>query len=438
MDISNDSLLLITFWSLLLFCAYYLLYYKFIYSVIDPLFSWIFATSFASYLAVQVIPTTQDVIHFFGCQLSLWFGFMIAYNVNNSSIKIVSATIQYEFYDHTLLRWTTYFLLSLYILSNIIIGYSKGFALLSSVPTEAKIANFQQGFGIFRKINWSAGTFVGIALIYMYVNKRRKTDLFFLIIVIIFSSLDGSKSALIKIAISAGFIFYHPAFSKEKLALKKFQQYMPLFFACAIALVFIVLLKENDGLNSAFIALVRRLLYSADSLLYYYQPVNVDFFEKYSPWDYVSVVTNPILGFLRLQPYHEAIGNIMVDNLRLPGSIASVTVGPNAPFYIEGRIYFYYWLAFPFSIIVGYLYASLRVYFFSINKSSAFYFVYMASFLHLAGALIGDVNLAITQSFDLAFFVIPPYILISFIFKHRLRVRITPKLGKIFKVLKAI
>ncbi|WP_020601978.1 hypothetical protein [Spirosoma spitsbergense] len=428
MTIDFDVLPVILGWIAVLFALYFLLYYKFLYSIIDPLFSWVFATSFASFLAIEVIPNTEDIVHFFGCQLFLWFGFVVAYrNFSFRDSVPVPSEQKFDFYDVSLLRWTTYTLLVLYIFSNIIIGYSKGFALLSDTPTESKIANFQQGFGIFRKINWSAGTFVGVSLVYLYLTKKNKSYLFLLMVVAFFSSLDGSKSALIKIAISSGLVLYHPAFASEKLVLKKFQRYLPVAIFASLGIAFTVLTKENGDLGGAFLGFIKRFLYSADSLLYYYQPVNIAYFEKYSSLDYISVVTNPILGFLRLQPYKEAIGNIMVDNLRMPGNNSSITVGPNAPFYIEGRIYFYYWASFPFSMLVGYIYASMRTYFFSLNRSSAFYFVYMASFLHLAGAILGDVNLAVTQSFDLFFFVVPTYIGISFFLTRKIKIRLNTK-----------
>jgi oligosaccharide repeat unit polymerase len=418
-------------WAAALFVIYGLLYYRYIYSVVDPLFMFIFTTAFASVLAIQIIPETKDLIHFFGCQISLWIGFAFAYRQTNFLHKDINPQkVVFDFSHQLLLRWTTYSLFVVYIISNLIIGYAKGFALFSDAPSEAKFLNFQAGFGLFRKINWSAGTFVSTSLMYMYFSKQRKVDLLFLIIVIFFSSLDGSKAALLQVAISAGIIFYHPVFADRQKALKKFQRYLPLVFAGIMGVFFTVLLKENDDLEGAFFAFIRRLLYSADSILYFYTDINLNYFANYSFWDYIPRLLNPILGFLRIQPYHEALGNIMYDNIRPPNAIGDVVAGPNAPFYIEGRIYFYYWAAFPFSAILGYLYAIIRIHYFSLTKASAFYFVYMASFSHLAHAIIIDLNLAISQSFDLAFFILPVYVLISFLVTRKLSIRISPNLIK--------
>jgi hypothetical protein len=306
-------------------------------------------------------------------------------------------------------------------LTNLYIGYAKGFALLSNSPTESKIANFQEGFGFFRKINWSIGTFVSTSLIYISLLKRRKRDVILLGIVVFFFSLDGSKASMLQIAVSAGIILYHPAFRAKRQIIKSFQRYIPLIFASVMVLFFVVLFKENDSPDEAFFAFIRRLLYSADSVLFYYQPVNIDYFSKFSIFDYISRITNPILGFFRLVPYQEAPGNIMVDNLRPAGSTYTITVGPNAPFYIEGKIYFKYWAAFPYSMLIGYLYASIRIYYFSLVRASAFYYIYVASFVHLSFAIIIDTNLAVTQLFDLFFFVIPLYVIISLVITGKVK-----------------
>ena len=408
----------------LLFVIYYLLYRRFIYSVVDPLFVWVFTTAFASVLATQIVPDTEGIIHFFGCQACLWVGFVFAYRHYDYKIGHDLIETKSTFQGQLLLRWVTYLLLIVYVFTNMIIGYVKGFSLLTDAPTEAKIANFQQGFGLFRKLNWSTGNFVGTALFFMFFVEKRKIDLVSLAVVIIFTALEGSKSSLLQIAVSAGIIIYHPAFAKQRLRFRKYRWFMPIGLLGILSTTFVVLIKENGGTTEAFLAFIRRLLYSADSLIFYYHPANDGLFDNYSFGDYIARITNPILGFFRLQPYIEAPGNLMVDNQRTPGSIAGVTVGPNAPFYIESRIYFNYWAAFPYSVIVGYLYARARTYYFSLKKASAFYFVFIGSWLHFASAIIIDMNLAVTLSFDLFFFVLLPYIFISLLLTKRLKIRL--------------
>ncbi|GAB4015100.1 oligosaccharide repeat unit polymerase [Spirosoma koreense] len=418
MEIEFDILSNLFGWVVLIFAFYMVLYYRFVFSIIDPLFSWIFSTAFASYFATQIIPDLQDIFHFFGCQAFLWMGFVIAYRYTTPLHEGIHEQIN-DFTGQLALRHTTYLLVSFYIISNIIIAANTGFALFSDDPTVSKITNFQGGFGLFRKINWAAGKFSITALIYMFILKKGRIDLILLLLVVFFSAVEGSKSALLGVITSLGVVIYHPVFAYRKNILKKFQRYIPFFLLAALIIAFTVLIKERGNFSEAYLGLVKRLLYSADSLLFFYQPVNVDYFAKYSFTDYIPVITSPVLGFLRLQPYQETIGNIMYDNLRTPGSFGA-TIGPNAPFYIEGRVYFYYWAAFPFSMLLGFLYARTRVYYFSLNNVSAFYFVFMGCFLQFMGTIIGDVNLTVNLLFGLFFFVIPPYILVKLLLEKKL------------------
>ncbi|ADB40907.1 O-antigen polymerase [Spirosoma linguale] len=423
MEINFDILPKLILFALLLVFAYLYIYKKYIYSVIDPLFIFAITIAFASVLVIQIVQNPLDIMHFFLCQLALWLGFFIGYK--KLVITSDSEFTNHQFTDETLLRYVTYLLFCVYIISNLLIAYIKGFALFSEVPTEAKIANFQGGFGFFRKVNWGVGTFVSTSLIFMYLRSKKIINFLLLLIVVFFTALEGSKSAILVIIISAGFILYHPAFHDDRKIIKKFQRFLPISLIGVMGVFFTVLMKENNSFDESIIAFFRRLLYSGDSVIYYYIPVNIEYFSHFSPFDYVSRVTNPILGLFRIQEYKEALGNIMVENLRPPNFTGGVTVGPNTPYYIEGRIYFGFWGALPYSALIGYIYAMIRVHYFSIVKSSSFYFVIISSFCHLISALFTDVNLAITQSFDLFLFVIPAYIVVSLAFTRKIVIKPT-------------
>jgi len=395
---------------------YWLLYRKLVYSLVDPLFIFVFTTAFASVLVIEVVPEQRDVNHFFACQFGLWSGIALAYYLKNgAAVMKADNPNQFKFDNIALLKWCTYVALSIYVLSNLIIASTKGFALLSDAPSASRVANFQAGFGVFQKINWGVGTFVSTSLIFMYLYTSKRQFLYPLLIVIIFTALDGSKSSLLRIVIAAGFIFYHPAFSQKREAAKKFQKFIPIALLGIMGVFSTVLLKENDGIDGAALAFIRRLLYSADTVLYFYTPQNLDYFANFSPLAYIDRITNPIFGFLRIQPYQEALGNIMVENIMPPHSVTDVIVGPNTPFYIEGRIYFGFWGAIPYSFLIGYLCGLIRIYYFSIMRSSAFFLVLMGSFCQFANKIVSDINMAITQSFDMFFFVLPIIVVTSLI-----------------------
>lgn len=432
MDLSLDILPSILLSAAFSYTVYFLLYRRFIYSVVDPLFLWVLTTAFASVLCIQVIPNVSDIVHFFGCQFFLWIGFMLAYRPYKFLHNFDSSyNISNNLYDQEFLKTFTYILLIFYIISNLIVGFNKGFALLSVAPSEAKIADFQNGFGFFRKLNWSIGTFVSISLIFLYIKNRKKSNIFLFLIVMIFISLEGSKASFLKVMISIGMILYHPIFKNEKTSLFRFSGYLSVLLLPAFLIVYIVLSKENEGLENVLLAFVKRLLYSADSILYYYQPINIDYFKNYTFVDYISRILNPILGFLRIQEYENTPGNIMVDNLRLPGSSDFVTVGPNAPFYIEGKIYFNFWFSLIYSTFIGYTLAKFRTYYFSINKSSSFYFVFVATALQLSDAIIIDTNLAVVQLFNIFIYVYIPYLILSLVLKKRVRLELISRLLKL-------
>ena len=194
-------------------------------------------------LATQIVPDTKSLLHFFGCQVCLWIGFLIAYGINKKSEVSVLTVSESTFRNQSLLRLTTYFLLVVFVITNVVIGYFKGFALLTDAPTEAKIANFQQGFGLFRKLNWSTGTFVSTSLFFMFFHEKRKADLIALAVVIIFTALEGSKSSLLQIAVSAGIVIYHPAFYKQRANFRKYRWFMPIGVVAILSTTYVVLIK---------------------------------------------------------------------------------------------------------------------------------------------------------------------------------------------------
>lgn len=418
MEVSYELLPKILLYSLVIFVIYYALYKKFIFSVIDPLFIYLFNTTFASVLVISVVNEHKYIIHFFICQVCLLLGIYIVnrkYHWNNI-IKYRPSYVSLS--DYKLLDLAIYVFSFVYISANIIIFYTKGFALLSDAPTESKVANFQQGFGVFRKINWSIGGVLGSSLFVMILVKPKKIYILLLGLLVLFTALEGSKSSLLRIIISAALVLYHPVFQKKQDIIKKYIKYIPVGIIGLLTVFFTVLIKENETPELAIFAFFRRLLYSADSVLYFYNPVNQDYFGRYSFFDYPSYILNPVLGFLRVMPYQEAFGNIMVDNTLPSNVILDVIVGPNTSFYIEGQIFFGYFGAFLYSFIIGLTYAFIRIVYFSLVKCPAFLLAFIGYICQLIMMLLVDVNLFITQFFDTCFFVLPIYIGVCFI-KHK-------------------
>ncbi|MBO0937939.1 oligosaccharide repeat unit polymerase [Fibrella sp. HMF5335] len=414
MLVSADILPEIIAYSALLGLTFWLLYRRYIFSVADPLFIFLVTTTFASVLVIEVVEEPRNIAHYFLCQFFVWAGFaLVQRRTGNPAIQAPSEGI--HFTDVTLLRYSCYVLFCIYFISNLIILRTKGFALLSDAPTEAKVANFQEGFGIFRKINWAVGGVASAGLLFLFLLKKKRQDLILLFVIIGLTALEGSKGALLRYAVMAALFIYHPVFNQHKKLRNQIKKYTPLAAVAIFGIFFTVLARENDNSEAVLLAFVRRLLYGADGLLFFYAPANVDYFARYSWTDFPSYIINPILGFLRLAPYQEAFGNIMVENTLPPGVSMDVIVGPNSSFYTEGQVFFGYYGAFFYSFLLGCLASWFRSIYFSLQSSSAFLLVFLSTIYQFSAAILVDLKLFITQAFDTVLLVLPIYVLVCFI-----------------------
>jgi oligosaccharide repeat unit polymerase len=247
--------------------------------------------------------------------------------------------------------------------------------------------------------------------LFLVLYRAQQIDYILLIIVIALTALEGSKSALLRILIMLFLWINHPLFRHRKNMIKWVKLFAPLGALVSFSVVFIVLLKENDSSQDANFAFIRRIIYGADAILTFYLPVNEQFFAGIHFWDYPSHFFNQVLAFLKIVPNHEAFGNVMVANA-FPNRVGTI-VGPNTPYYIEGQIFFGYYGAFVYSLLIGCCYAVIRNYFFNHKFYSAFWLILSCCICQQAGALYAEVTYFTISAFYSCFFVIPVYILIS-------------------------
>lgn len=423
MQIDYDIIPKILFYTLGFFVVYFLCYKRYIYSILDPLFIYIFTLSFSS---VLVILTLSDkpayVAHFFICHAFLFSGFfLVTYKLKHYRQSVLLINSSSQFFDYKTLRLVVYTLFALYFLANVVLFYTTGFALLSDDPSIAKFENSIKGFGVIRKINFSVGSFLSAGLLFFILIGFRWFDIFLLLVVVIFTGLDGSKSSLLRILITFVLLKHHQLFRYKHEIFSKLKLIAPLGIIAVFSIFFTVLLKENVNSEQTVFAFVRRLLYGADSTLYFYLPVNEQYFSQFHFWQYPGHLFDQILGFLRIVVPKEAFGNVMVANA-LP-DMNGVIVGPNTPYYIEGQIFFGYYGAFIYSAAVGGCYAFIRQYFFYTTYYSAFWMVLLCCICEQASFLNIEVTLFITQMFDTLFFVMPVYLVINLLAHGKLKLR---------------
>ncbi|SFD55494.1 oligosaccharide repeat unit polymerase [Spirosoma endophyticum] len=417
-DIDDFSLI---FTQAALFFGIYLLFFKrYIYSLLDPLFIYVFTLSFSSVLVVNTLGVTQGefAVHFFLCHSFFFLGFALTsykFQVSKTTPTILSSS----FPDYYIFRIILYLLLALYFFANMALFYTTGFALLADDPSRAKVENPEIGFAILTQINIGVGSFLFTGLIFLLFSKPKYSDVVLLIIVIFLSSLSGAKGALIYIAVIIGFITNQPLFKQNNKIRLIIRFITPIVLLLAASLPFLIYRKEVGGLEESLINYVTRLLMGADSTLYFYQPVNEQYFAQYHFWDYPAYLFNGILSFLRIVPGIEANGNVMIRNII--NNYNAIVAGPNTPYYIEGQIYFGYYGAFIYSAFVGTIYAYSRYNFFNKQFSSAFSFVLTACIANHLSAIPMELTFGVFCAFLTCFFTLPVYFFVNFILRSKVK-----------------
>jgi oligosaccharide repeat unit polymerase len=423
MEVDYEAIPEILLYTIGFFLVYFFCYKRYIYSILDPLFIYIFTLSFSSVLVTSILSDRPAYMaHFFLCHAFLFIGFSLTiYLLRGYKHQTLAIAMPIKFFDYETLRLVVYALFFFYFLANVVLFYTTGFALLSDDPTIAKVENFTNGFGIIRKINFSIGSFITAGLLFFILTESRWLDISFLFIVIVLTGLEGSKSSLIRILITFILLVNHEFFRHRKDITSKIKLLLPVGIIAVFGIFLTVLFKENTDSDQVVFSFVRRLLYGADSILYFYLPVNEQYFAAFNFWQFPGHLLDQILGFLRILTPGEAFGNVMVINA-FPNHTGTV-VGPNTPYYIEGQIFFGYYGAFAYSLFVGFCYAFIRQYFFDTKYYSAFWFVLMCCACQQASALTIEVTLFITQMFDTVFFVLPVYLIINLIVNGKLILR---------------
>lgn len=407
----------------LFFGIYALFFRKYIYSLLDPLFIFLFTLSFSSVLIVNTIGVTQPEFasHFFCCHFFFFIGFtIISYKFRSG--KPQAPTQSLSFSDYSNFRIILYLLLGIYFCANVALFYTTGFALLADDPSVAKVENPQVGYAILSQINVGIGSFLLTGLLFLLFSKPRYSDALLLIVVIFLSSLSGAKGALIQVAIIVGLITYQPLFRNNNKIRSALKAITPIVLVVMVSVPLIVYGKEVGGLQESIVTFVTRLLMGADSTLYFYQPVNEQYFAQFHFWNYPSYLFNGALSFLRLVPGIEAHGNTMIFNII--NNYNAIVSGPNTPYYIEGQIYFGYYGAFVYSAVIGAVYAYSRYSFFNKQFSSVFHFVLAACITNHLSAIVGEVTLGVFGAFLTCFFVLPTYFFVNFIVQGKVRWKI--------------
>lgn len=172
-----------------------------------------------------------------------------------------------------------------------------------------------------------------------------------------------------------------------------------------------VLLIENDSPASGFVALITRLFYYGDILLYWGQSDLRVHFSKLSTMDYLRDSFGSILGMLRLIEYTSPFGNKFVKFTLSPGQEFSDWLGPNLPFYVRGELFFGPWVAPVHAFVIGLILGRVRGFFIRYRGASLLNYTLAAFAVIISIDLPVEEGLAIGKVIDFLIIYFLIYIL---------------------------
>ncbi|RYX84637.1 hypothetical protein EON73_03235, partial [bacterium] len=184
---------------------------------------------------INVVQENRYIVSYFICHIFLFLGFFTIQKLNNSKTE----KIHYSFYDLNLLRVTAYILMFIYVLSNIFTFITRGAALFSDDPY-ARETNFENGFGIFRRVNWGIGSFLVAALTILYVKERKSKYIYMMLSLALFTVMEGTKSSLLRILIVMAAMLEHPYFKEKYSISSSIKKYTPIGVILLFAAFFFV------------------------------------------------------------------------------------------------------------------------------------------------------------------------------------------------------
>ncbi|MBK0384095.1 oligosaccharide repeat unit polymerase [Pedobacter sp. SD-b] len=385
-------------------------------SVLDPIvFTLLF--SVFGFTVVWFLYFTKQILTFY---LISYLLTQIAFFIGLFSFKSLSKTSLLSKTKIIKLKNETLFLNLLFIISStlyILLCISTYF--LVGVPlfmdSHVDIYSNSGGLGFLgRFIDVLKPTSIFLLIILLFdslkLNLFTLYKFFFLICIIIFSVLSGSKSEFIKI----GLIFfcflilnankYHSYFNK----LRKYE--IGLFITAFLIIISVIMVQGNTkdtvSLNDSLFSLYFRMVSSGDTYFFAYPNGAIESINGNKPF---LMLFGDFFGALRFIPREslpEPLG-ITLFNLYLKADYAA---GPNPRHNVLGYVYFGFYGSIVFSFCIGFLLSFFRnKLFFTLRKNISGQLIFVLVYLNLVVletdtpmALSGIGNILITLPILLA------------------------------------
>lgn len=344
-------------------CLYGLFYRRKLLSIADPLIIFLIAQIFSSVLIVLLVNDTRMQIQFFLAESAFLIGFSCPktyhcatrINVNKEQTQIAEATIFILF-----LIW---FAVSVYA------GLTAGFPLLASDPTLDKTVIYTGGLGIAKRMNEGVGVLVPVgAFLLCFYGKHRKAFWAVVVISIFLSMLSGSKGALLTFIYMMGYLLAKKGILNDAQR-ASVRRLLPVFVAVGCLTAVLVLFISSTGMIAALDALIIRIIFYGDIVIYYYQPEIFRHFNNAGVLQFLESIMNPILGEFRLASYKEPMG-VLIAGYGSPYADFSETTGPNTLFFASAYIYFGLIGGTFYSAALGWIVAKVRGWYMSYSGES--------------------------------------------------------------------
>lgn len=345
-----------------------LAYRPFVISILDPLIMFIVAMIADVVLMLGLNLDHNATVEFMFFIVLFWMGFALAGKKPRDNPTI-------RFSNDALLELEIVLFLSFVIISiaNLYLGFTAGFPLLSSAPSEAKVEAYTGGLGLIRHLDQGPYLFLCCGCILLLaVGRKPKLPMMMLVVSSVFVALSGAKGALLPILFVMAFIINHKGLQQSQKYSAKLKRLSVPFLGAAFSVAVIVLVKENGGIAGGALALAKRVLFFGDVILFYYPRRGaIPELMNAGPWEYFHYLLDPILGMFRIVDYSSilpALGSIIA---KMPNGF-----GPNAQYFVRADIFFGPVGGCVYCLFIGLSFGLLRRQFFSFKSKNAIFFTF--------------------------------------------------------------
>jgi hypothetical protein len=376
-----------------------LAYRPFVIGILDPLNVFIVAMIADVVLMFGLPWDSSAKIEFTFFIVFFWIGFAFV-----GKIPTDNPTIRFN--NDSLLELEIVLLLDFVIVSlaNLYLGFTEGFPLLSSEPSEAKVSTYTGGLGMIRHLDQGPYLFLCCGcILFIAIGRRPMLAMMMLVISSGFVALSGAKGALLPIIFVMAFVIKHKGLGQSQRYSGKLKKLAIPSLGAASAVAATVLVKENGGVTQGFAALARRILLFGDVILFYYPQRNaIPGLVNAGPWDYVHYLMDSYLAMFRIVDYSSikpALGSMISNQTN--------GFGPNAQYFVRADIFFGPIAGCIYCLVIGYLTGLFRRQFFTFHTRSAVTFTFSLLFAVTAVNLPFETSLFSSYIVDATVFLFP-------------------------------